>query len=130
MPASVLMAIMTSEEGELTAEQLANQLGASPAAISGAVRYLSTVGMIHRHRVPGTRRYAYELPIHNWYEASFHNTELYAKVIRLGESAAPELGPRGAARVREMADFFRFLQTKLPEVLEEWNRIRAGRPSN
>lgn len=125
MPASVLMAIMTGEEDSVTAEQLAERLGASPAAISGAVRYLSTVGMIHRHRIPGSRRFAYQLPDDDWYAASFHNGDLYALIVRLAENAARDLGPNGAAKVAEMAEFFRFLQARLPQVLEEWTELRA-----
>ncbi|MEP6482059.1 MAG: MarR family transcriptional regulator [Rhodoglobus sp.] len=124
MPASVLMSIMTSEEGMLTAEQLAERLGASAAAISGAVRYLSTVGMIFRHRLPGTRRFAYELPAHAWYSASMEKTDLYQLIIRLAGSAVPTLGPRGAERVQEMSDFFAFLERRMPEVLAEWHQLQ------
>jgi len=126
MPASVMMAIMVSEPGILTAEQLAEQLSASPAAISGAVRYLSTVGMVYRHRLPGTRRYGYELPAHAWYSASLEKTDLYELIIRLAETAVPTLGPRGAERVQEMADFFGFLQKRMPQLLAEWTQLRAG----
>jgi predicted transcriptional regulator len=124
MPASVLMAIMVSEDGALTAEQLADRLGASPAAVSGAVRYLSTVGMVHRHRQPGERRYLYELPEHAWYTASISKNALYPTIARIAESTAKELGPQGAARVREMAGFFMFLEERLPALLEEWNTLR------
>ncbi len=124
MPASVLMTIMVSEEGVLTAEELSEKLGASPAAISGAVRYLSTVGMIHRHRLTGSRRYAYELPAHAWYTASLEKTDLYQVIIRLARRAVPTLGPRGAERVQEMADFFRFLEQRLPQVLQEWTELQ------
>ena len=126
MPAAVMMAIMVSEEGMLTAEQLAEQLGASAAAISGAVRYLASVGMIYRHRLPGTRHYSYELPAHSWYTASLQKSDLYQLIIRLASHAVPTLGPRGAERVQEMADFFAFLDRRMPEVLEEWTQLRAG----
>ena len=126
MPASVMMAIMVSEEGLLTAEQLAERLGASPAAISGAVRYLSTIGMIHRHRAPGSRRYAYELPDHAWYTASLAKNELYTLFVRLAEKTIPTLGPRGGERVQEMADFFRFLEWRMPALLDEWTQLRKG----
>lgn len=125
MPASVLMAIQVSEAGLLSAEELGEILGASPAAISGAVRYLGSIGMVHRHRLPGDRRYVYELPAHAWYSASLEKSELYELIIRLAHSAIPTLGPRGAERVREMADFFEFLRKRMPELLAEWNDLRA-----
>jgi len=127
MPAAVLVALMASEEGYLTAEQLATELGASPAAISGAVRYLGVVNMVTRHRLPGERRYVYELPEHAWYTASLSKNELYVVMARVAESSAKSLGPRGAARMEEMAGFFRFLQARLPAVLDEWTAARALR---
>ena len=40
MPARVLMGLMAADEERLTAGELAKRLAVSPAAISGAVRYL------------------------------------------------------------------------------------------
>ena len=40
MPSRVFAALLVSEEGKLTAAELAKQLQVSPAAVSGAVRYL------------------------------------------------------------------------------------------
>jgi predicted transcriptional regulator len=125
MPASVLIAIMTSEEGVLTAERLSERLQVSPAAISGAVRYLSTVRMVHRHRLPGTRRYAYEVPEHAWYAGSLEQGELYLLLARLAEEATSTVGPRGREQLQEMAAFFRFLERRMPEVLQEWRDQRA-----
>jgi predicted transcriptional regulator len=124
MPAAVLVAIMASEDGYLTADQLASELGASAAAISGAVRYLGIVGMVQRHRAPGSRRYVYELPAHAWYTASLSKNDLYVLMAQVAESSATSLGPKGAERMREMADFFRFLQARLPAVLDEWRATR------
>ena len=55
MPARVLMALTVTETPGLTAAELAARLEASPAAISGAVRYLSTLGIIRRLSQAGSR---------------------------------------------------------------------------
>jgi len=52
MPARVLMALTVAESG-LTAAELAERRDVSAAAISGAVRYLQTLAMIHRFPNPG-----------------------------------------------------------------------------
>lgn len=129
LPAAVLMTLMTSEEGELTAELLAERTQSSPAAISGAVRYLATIGMVRRHVLPGSRRYVYELPEHPWYTASLGKNDVYEVMISLARKAAGDLGPRGAAQLSEMAEFFEFLKVRLPQVLDEWNDLRRGRPN-
>src|SRR6266511_435432 len=51
MPARVLGSMMTADEDSLTAADLAERLGVSAAAISGAVRYLTHIGMISRRLV-------------------------------------------------------------------------------
>src|SRR6185436_10524901 len=50
MPARVFAAILADDGGRLTARELAERLSVSPAAISGAVRYLTQAGMIERGR--------------------------------------------------------------------------------
>jgi predicted transcriptional regulator len=124
LPATVLMTLMTSEETELTAEVLAERTQSSAAAISGAVRYLTTIGMIRRHVLPGSRRYVYELPEHPWYTVSIEKNELYGVIEGLARKAVPTLGPRGGAQMEEMAEFFAFLRGRLPQVLAEWNELR------
>ncbi|MFZ4895705.1 GbsR/MarR family transcriptional regulator [Plantibacter sp. Mn2098] len=126
MPAAVLMTLMTSEEAALSADQLCAELQASPAAVSGAVKYLGTVGMIARHQLGGSRRYVYELPQHAWYTASLGKNELYTLIASLAEQAAPTLGPRGRARLEEMSDFFRFLEWRMPALLVEWETGRRA----
>src|SRR5215468_2405986 len=68
MPARVFSALLVTDSGRLTAAELTELLGASPAAISGAVRYLEHVGMIGRQREPGSRRDVYLLRNDLWYE--------------------------------------------------------------
>ena len=126
MPAAVLMLLMSSEETALTAEQLATQLQASPAAVSGAVRYLVTIGLLTRHQLAGGRRFVYELPRHPWYTVSIGKTDLYTHIVGLSEQAAERSGPNGRARLAEMAEFFRFLERRLPSVLDEWNELRLA----
>ncbi len=58
MPARVLMALTATEEGRATSEELAATLQASPAAISGAVRYLGVVGFVRNTTIPGTRKHS------------------------------------------------------------------------
>lgn len=127
LPAAVLMTLMTSEEPGLTADVLAERTTSSPAAISGAVRYLTTIGMVRRHLLPGSRRYVYELPEHPWYAVSIGKGDVYSAMVVLARRAVGELGPRGAEQMAEMADFFEFLQGRLPEVLAEWDLTRRER---
>ena len=69
MPARVFVALLAADSGRMTSAQLAEQLQISPAAVSGAVRYLIQVRLITREREPGSRRDVYALHDDLWYEA-------------------------------------------------------------
>jgi predicted transcriptional regulator len=128
MPARVLMALTVSDEPGLTAVDLAERLGASAAAISGAVRYLQTVVMVRRVAQQGSRRDLYELPHDAWFTASLHQNPLYESAAALAEEGMAATGGPGDPayeRLAEMADFMRFVKRRLPELLVEWRASRA-----
>ena len=62
MPARVLVTLLVADPGGLTAGELGEQLGVSAAAISGAVRYLELIGVVHRVSQPGSRRARWSSP--------------------------------------------------------------------
>lgn len=130
MPARVLMALMTSEDGALTAPELQETLGVSAGAVSGAVRYLQDLALVRRVAQTGSRRDLYEFPDDAWYTASMKADNFYAAMAELSLGAVAELGDPGsgrALRIAEMADYFRFMQLRVPQLLEEWEAERRDR---
>ncbi len=127
MPARVLMALTASDEGRLTAEELTGVLGVSAAAVSGAVRYLILLGFVRRTTVPGSRRHLYLLPDSSpWYTATLTRSGVYqhtGAVLERGVELIPEESP-ARVRVAEMAAFFRFLERRMPLLLDEWRAER------
>lgn len=120
---------MTADEDSLTAADLAERLGVSAAAISGAVRYLSHIGMVSREPVPGSRRDRYRLPRNPWYQTSLLKGELLEALAELADEGVAAVGtaatPSGA-RIAEMRDFFRFLEVELQGLLDKWRAVRAA----
>jgi hypothetical protein len=126
MAARVMMALMVTESGRLTADELMDRLGVSAAAVSGAVRFLQSLTIIRRRTIPGTRRHQYELPEHPWYDAASAQGPLYTQLIGLSEkglTAMPD-GSNVAHRTSEMVDYFRFLRERMPQLGEEWRASR------
>jgi DNA-binding transcriptional regulator GbsR (MarR family) len=134
MPARVLMLLTATEGPGLTAADLADGLQVSPAAVSSAVRYLLHVGLVEREAVPGARRDLYRLPDDAWYAASGAKQPTYRKladVARQGVQAAGGLDTPAGARLRDMEEFFDYLDTEIPGVIARWHQLRdsaAGRP--
>lgn len=130
IPARVLMALTGTPDARLTAAELAEQAQVSPAAISGAVRYLELLGMVRRMTVPGTRRHLYVLADDNqpWYTGSLSRTAVYERILRAIRTELAVL-PEGPVRDRmtDMESFYSYLQERLPALFTEWRASQASR---
>lgn len=132
MPARIFSALLATDSGQLTAAELAGMLKVSPAAISGAVRYLTQVGMVAREREAGSRRDHFVLHNDVFYELMAHDTRAlraWEQGLRGGIEAVGRDTPAGE-RIIEMLDFFAFLQQELPVLMQRWQdrRTQTGRP--
>ncbi len=129
MPARVLMALIAAPADGYTAAELGDRLGVSAAAVSGAVRYLQTLHMVHRMSRPGHRRDRYELAADVWYGAMTDNSPVYDRLADFIARIGDEQDADSAARVRadEMAAFFRFMSARMPQLVDEWEALRATR---
>ena len=100
MPARVFVALLVTDSGRLTAADLAEVLRVSPAAVSGAVRYLVQLGLVHKERVPGSRRDYYRMPDDVWsdmFRLRDQVMQRWAGLVREGiELLGPDT-PAGAA---------------------------------
>jgi DNA-binding transcriptional ArsR family regulator len=126
MPAFVFVTLLATDSGNLTAAELAERLQVSPAAISGAVRYLSQVGLVSREREPGSRRDRYRVHDDAWYEAIVRREQLLSRWERTARDGVDALGPAtpAGARIAETRAFFEFLRREMPAVLERWREER------
>jgi len=128
MPARVMMALVGSPDEGYTAAELADRLGVSPAAVSGAVRYLVSMRLIQRLSRPGDRRDRYDLTDDAWSGMITSNAPLYAALAAHMETIADENAdaPISVARAREIADFLRYLTERMPQLADEWRAERAS----
>jgi DNA-binding transcriptional regulator GbsR (MarR family) len=130
MPARVFAGLLATDSGRLTAADLANLLQVSPAAVSGAVRYLAQVNLASREREPGSRRDYYRVQDDVWYEAIARREQVLARWERSLREGIEVLGRESAAgaRMAETLAFFEFLQKELPSLLKKWreHKIKLG----
>src|SRR4051794_11932502 len=127
MPSRTLAALLATNSGRLTATELAERLEVSPAAVSGAVRYLSQVGMITTERAPGSRRDHYRLRDDAWYEVILRRERLVLFWMDCLREGIEEVGAGTAAgaRMAETLAFFEFLQVEMEPMMERWKAVRA-----
>ena len=125
MPARVFVALLVTDSGRLTAAELADLLQISPAAVSGAVRYLSGLGLLHKERVPGSRREYYRMPADIWHQVMLLRNQVLIRWIALLKEGVGLVGadtPAGA-RMAEHAGFFEFLHAEMPAMLARWDAL-------
>jgi predicted transcriptional regulator len=128
MPARVFAALLTTDSGRLTAAELAAKLQISPAAVSGAVRYLVQIGMARRESEPGSRRHYYRAPNNVWDEVIGIRDHVMARwtgVLREGVGILGADTPAGE-RVAESVRFFEFVSSELPLVIRKWRERGLG----
>jgi len=128
MPARVFACVLADDAGALTAGDLAERLRVSPAAISGAVRWLTQMHLLTRAREPGARRDHYRMRDDQWYEATVFKTaalQRFEDVLAEGVALVGADTPAGR-RLEETQEFFAFFRAELPALLERFRATRDG----
>ncbi|KQX45515.1 MULTISPECIES: MarR family transcriptional regulator [unclassified Streptomyces] len=128
MASRVFAALLASETASMTSAELAEQLRISPAAVSGAIRYLSQVSMISRERDPGTRRERYVLHNELWYETFTRRDQTLTRWEKVLDEGAATLGTDTVAgrRIAETAEFFAFLQREMLGIMDRWAAYKGS----
>lgn len=122
MTARVLAALLFTEQPTMTMGELADRLLASSGAISGALKMLTSVGIVERVPAPGSRRDHYRLRENAWAVQYTNQNEVTAAVIEAAEVGIATADRGGLARERliQMRDFYAFLLEEIPALLERW----------
>jgi DNA-binding transcriptional regulator GbsR (MarR family) len=129
MPSRIFVRLLATDEGRLTAAELSEQLQISPAAVSGAIRYLSQVDLVKRERPAGSRRDLYRVGHDAWHEALSRRDQMlvrWADSLRIGAQTLGEHTPAGE-RVSESVEFFEFIAAEMPAMLERWRTRQKAR---
>ncbi|MFK4111762.1 GbsR/MarR family transcriptional regulator [Streptomyces sp. NPDC002176] len=129
MPARVFAALLASDTGTLTSAELGELLQISPAAVSGAVRYLSQVHLVSREREPGSRRERYRVHSDQWYEALTSREAIIKRWEEALREGITSLGPETPAgrRLTDTLEFFEFIEKDLAGIMERWRAHREQR---
>jgi len=129
MAARVFAYALAEDSDRYTAADFAEGLRISPAAVSGAVRYLTTTRLLFKQRAPGSRADLYRV-----YDEDVWSSIMAARLpmLEVWEKAVHDaadtvgLDTRGGRRLRETEEFFRFTRIETEAMIERWQRHRRG----
>jgi DNA-binding transcriptional ArsR family regulator len=129
MPARVFAALLAADASQLSAADLAAVLGVSPAAVSGAVRYLGQIGLVEAAGEPGSRRLSYSVPDDVWAQlVEARNTVLgRMRATLLDGVALLGAGTPAGDRLTRSARYFEFVLDEVALVHDRWREFGASR---
>lgn len=128
MTARVLATLLFAEQSSTTMGELAERLQASSGAISGAVKMLTSVGLAERVPAPASRRDHYRLRDDAWAVLFTNQNVVISAMQAAAEAGIAATGPDSLARQRltRMHDFYAFLLSEIPALLERWHQQMPG----
>jgi DNA-binding MarR family transcriptional regulator len=124
MTARVLAALLFTDQPTMTMGELAVLLQASSGAISGAVKMLTSVGLVERVPAPSSRRDHYRLRDDAWALLYTNQNAVLAPMLAAAEAGIAAAGHDSLAgrRLTQMRDFYAFLLAEIPALLDRWRR--------
>jgi DNA-binding transcriptional regulator GbsR (MarR family) len=122
-PARIFVALLTSDSSTLTAAELSELLQASPASISGGVRYLVQVGLIAAEGEPGSRRQHYWMSDRVWQDIVRLRDRQFTRWAAELQDGIRILGADSPAGVRmaETVSYFEFIGSEMAGLLARWD---------
>ncbi|QUH03955.1 MarR family transcriptional regulator [Saccharopolyspora erythraea] len=124
MPARLLATFLFTDEPTLTAGQLTEELQVSAGSVSGALKMLTTVGLVEQAPAPGSRRDHYRMRDDAWATLFSHQNAVVRTILQAAEEGIAATTDDGPARRRltQMRDFYEFVLAEIPALVERWKR--------
>jgi predicted transcriptional regulator len=128
LPSRVFACLLAQDTGRMTAAEIGDALSVSPASVSGAVRSLQQVRMIHREREPGTRRDVYVVADDAWHDVMMNTSAVYGpltQTLREGVALVGGPGSQAGDRLALSVAFLEFVTEEMAGLAERWEKRRA-----
>ena len=125
----VFALLLAQPTAQLTAQESGEALDVSPAAVSGATKYLTNIGFTHKLRTPGSRRIVHALNSDDWYLSTLKRNnvvEASQQLFLQGARAAGGLDTPAGRRLWLNAQLFIRLEKMMHEALDSWPEERKA----
>jgi DNA-binding transcriptional regulator GbsR (MarR family) len=129
----VLGVLMISDPPDRSAEELAEELGASRGSISQTTRSLIQMSLVQRRSRPGERRDYFRIRPGAWHEIMRREMEArggFRKTAERGLELLDSEDPASRRSLEEMRDFYAYWEKEMPVVLERWEREGSYEPGD
>ncbi|MFC7534884.1 helix-turn-helix domain-containing protein [Actinoplanes sp. GCM10030250] len=129
MTARVLTCLFTTDAGSLTASELAQRLGVSPASISKAITFLEGQSLVRRER-DERRRDRYVVDGELFYQATIASARANDKLVETTRQGVAILGADtpAAHRLENIARFLDFISESIIRAAEQARAVLHAKP--
>ncbi|MEU4245449.1 MarR family transcriptional regulator [Actinoplanes sp. NPDC026619] len=130
MTARVMAGLLFTQQDTMTAGDLSEQLGVSSGAMSGALKNLTSMGMIERVPAPGSRRDHFRFRDGAWATLMSSQNAALAQMTEAAEEGISTAGTDTPAghRLVQMRDFYTYMLSEMPALIERWHAVQAAHP--
>lgn len=128
LAARVFAQLLADEDGRMTAAELTKALHVSPAAVSGAVRYLTQTHLIGKERERGSRRDVYVVQVDAWHGAMLDRERLMNAIettMKAGVDAVGGPTTLAGRRLQLSVEFIQFVTSAMARMTQDWERRKA-----
>jgi predicted transcriptional regulator len=128
LPSRVFACLLADDDGRMTAAEIGEALSVSPASVSGAVRSLQQMRMIHREREPGSRRDVYVVADDAWHDVMMSSSSTYAPLTQTLREGVDQVGGPGSgagSRLALSVAFLEFVTEEMQQLSDKWDKRRA-----
>ena len=124
MMSRVLVCLYTTDSGSLTASELVQHLGVSPASISKAITFLESLDLVRRER-DERRRERYVVDDDVWYQSMMRSARSNAQLAETAREGIGILGPDtlAATRLENIARFLDFVGESITSAAEQAREV-------
>lgn len=123
MTARVMAALLFTQQDTMTAGDIGEQLGVSSGAMSGALKNLTSMGMVERVPAPGSRREHFRFRDGAWATLMSTQNAALNLMTRAADDGIATAGIDTAAgrRLAEMRDFYSYMLSEMPALIDRWH---------
>ncbi|MFE6456700.1 helix-turn-helix domain-containing protein [Streptomyces cinereoruber] len=124
MMARVMVALLMTDAGSLTASELAQRLQVSPATISKSIAFLESQALVRRER-DERRRERYVVDDDLWYQSMIASVHSLVQQVEVARQGVDVLGPGtpAAVRLENVARFLDFVAESLARAAEQAREV-------
>jgi len=130
IPGLIIGYLLICKPPHRTMREIQEALGISAGSVSTEVRKLESFGFLERAAKPGSRKKHYRIQegaLSRTMAGRMHFVGIMRRIAEKGLALLPARETSRGARLREMHEFYAFMERELPRLFQRWEQETSRR---